>query len=352
MGDVSAARTGAVEVLMGLTRTLTSVIRLEDALQAVSDAALELLPADHASIRVLDESATELLCGARSGAGLAHEPVTFRTGQGVVGWVVAEARTARVDDAAKDKRFAQSADQGFPIRSLLVVPLWSADRVVGALGVTAERPKAFGSDDEVMVTLLANCAGPPIERARLQRLAVTDPLTLTFNQRYLAPRLDEEIARAHRYDNPLCVLLLDLDKFKPVNDEHGHAVGDTVLRRFTDRVREVVRRSDALVRRGGDEFVLIMPHATQQQALHAGERIRSGLADAVMDIDEAIRVHQTVSIGVAAWHEGESAETLEARADRALYRAKAAGRNRVAVATATTDAPPAQSEPDDIVGRD
>jgi two-component system cell cycle response regulator len=133
---------------------------------------------------------------------------------------------------------------------------------------------------------------------------------------------------------------MDLDHFKSVNDKHGHAVGDEVLRMFADRVRKAVRRVDVLVRRGGEEFVLIMPATGATQAHATGHRIQQTLHGDPFETDNgAIRIKQTVSIGVATWDKRETPEQLERRADEAMYEAKRLGRNRVVVAT-----------PKDVVG--
>lgn len=130
----------------------------------------------------------------------------------------------------------------------------------------------------------------------------------------------------------MSLLYLDLDHFKSVNDRHGHAVGDVVLRTFADRVRRVVRRVDVLVRRGGEEFVLIMPATGATQAHASGNRIQQSLHSEPFEVDAA-RIRQTVSIGVATWDKRETPEQLERRADEAMYEAKRLGRNRVVVAT-------------------
>jgi diguanylate cyclase (GGDEF)-like protein len=173
---------------------------------------------------------------------------------------------------------------------------------------------------------------PALDRARLARLAVTDAQTLAFNHRVLLPRLTEEMERAQRYVIPLSYLLMDLDHFKQVNDTHGHAAGDRVLREFADRVRALVRRPDVLVRRGGEEFVLIMPHTTEPQARIVAERIRQHLESRPLHGADDLEIPQTVSIGVATWNGRDSAQELDQRADAAMYEAKRAGRNRVMVA--------------------
>ncbi|MBK6690612.1 MAG: GGDEF domain-containing protein [Myxococcales bacterium] len=335
-------------VLLELTRKLTDERPLEEALQAVTDAALELVRGNHSSIRLLDANETELLCGARSGSGRDIPPMTFRRGEGLVGWVVDHRRGVLVDDALADSRFKpdeRRRGQGFRVRSLLAEPLWSAGRVIGVLSLSGEDAGVFSQQDLLLARLLANCSAPPIERARLRRLAMTDDLTLAYNQRYLHPRITEEIERSRRNETPLSVLLMDLDHFKNVNDRHGHEIGDVVLRLFADRVRLLVRRVDILIRRGGEEFLLLMPATTLEHAAEAAERIRAALADHPLSVGEGLDIAQTVSIGVATWNKNESGDLLQRRADAAMYRAKQMGRNQIAIAKDDEGSSPGRPAP-------
>ncbi|MBW2523146.1 MAG: GGDEF domain-containing protein [Deltaproteobacteria bacterium] len=324
-------RAALFDALLELTRTLSGDRSLAKALQAVSDTALELLPGDHASVRVLDHTRTELLCSARSGRGTETQPVSFEADQGVIGWVVEQGQLARIPDVGEDERFVSKGDQGFEIRSILAVPLWSAGEVVGVLAVTAPEPDAYDDDQEALALLLANCSVPPIEKARLARLAVTDPQTLTFNDTYLARGLRLEMERAKQEDSPLSVLVMNLDLFRRVNDDHGRGVGDEVLHRFAALVRRATRDDDAVVRRRGDEFVLVMPATSIEQATRVAERIRSKLGDAQLDAGMGRRIAQTASIGVATWNGYETADSIERRARGAMRTAKLHGRNRVHV---------------------
>jgi two-component system, cell cycle response regulator len=319
-------------VLLALTETLGEDRSLEESLHAVTDAALVLIGAEHASVRLLDATKTALLCGARSGAGKEHRPLEFRANDGVIGWSVLHKESVAIDDAAHDPRFVQRAGQGFAVRSIIVEPLWSSGDVIGVLSVSSAEAGAFAGDSRLKVRLLANCSVPPVEKARLHRLAIVDDLTLAYNLRHLAPRLREEMAYARKTRSPLSFLLLDLDHFKRVNDVYGHAAGDAILRQFADGVRERVRRSDVLVRRGGEEFALIMPLTTSHEARVIAERIQETLAEKPLRFDDAA-IAQTVSIGVATWDSEEGAESLERRADRAMYEAKDKGRNCVVVAS-------------------
>ena len=252
--------------LLQLTEQLADGRSLEDALRAVTDTALAVLPGDHASIRMVDASRTQLLCTARSGTGRETATLPLRTGEGIAGWVLEHGKPARVIDVHEDPRFKAAPGQGFAIASMVVEPLVSEGAAIGVLSVSSPEVSAFSATDEVLARLLANCSVGPIQRARLERLAVTDDLTLAFNGRYLASRMLEEMERARRSGDSVSVLLLDLDHFKQVNDTHGHAVGDQVLRVFVERVRAATRRVDILVRRGGEEFVLLMPGTTSMRS--------------------------------------------------------------------------------------
>ena len=316
-------------MLLQLTANLGAERSLKKALKLVTNAALELLPGEHASIRVLDHTRTELLSGARSGCGDDKKPVRHTPGQGVAGWVVEHGEVARINDTTKDERFITKADQGFAIRSIVAVPLWSAGEVVGVLAATAGKPDRFTSYHEDLASLLANCAVPPIEKARLARLAVTDAQTMVFNHAYLIVGLRAEMAAARRRAATLSVLLMDLDAFGRVNDRHGHAAGDRVLRAFADLIRQNTRDEDVVVRRGGDEFVVIMPGASKRTAQLAAERMRAALAATSIELPSHAEVSVTVSIGAACWDGSESPEELERRAQDAMQAAKLHGRNRV-----------------------
>ncbi|MEM9195218.1 MAG: sensor domain-containing diguanylate cyclase [Myxococcota bacterium] len=321
----------ALEALLSLTERLTEELPLEEALRAVTDAGLVLLPANHTSVRILDDTRSELLCGARSGEGESHDPLAFRRGQGVAGWVVEHERVAMVNDVSTDPRFEARPEQGFVVGSILGIPLWSAGQVVGVLSASSGEQGAFDDQAVLLARLLANCASPAFEKARLERLAVTDPNTQAFNRRYLFPRIEHEIARSRNHERVFSLAVMDLDHFKRVNDRYGHPVGDRVLAEFADRVRHTTRDSDELVRWGGEEFVLIMPGTDSERAHRIAERIRAEVAASPFAVASR-EIAQTVSIGLATWHRDEAPERLVERADAAMYAAKSAGRNQVKLA--------------------
>jgi len=162
--------------------------------------------------------------------------------------------------------------------------------------------------------------------AQIAEVALTDPLTGAGNRRRLEQALAAEIARARRTGGPLCAVMADLDRFKAVNDRHGHAAGDEVLVRFAQILRAQTRATDVVARYGGEEFVVLLPHAGIEQAAVFAERVRRALAaETVAPLPAPV----TASFGIAQLREGETGDALLDRADAALYRAKENGRNRV-----------------------
>jgi diguanylate cyclase (GGDEF)-like protein/PAS domain S-box-containing protein len=171
------------------------------------------------------------------------------------------------------------------------------------------------------------------ERKRLEqeldRLSRIDSLTGALMRRAFNERLAEEIERAQRLDHPLALLVADLDHFKQVNDTRGHHVGDTALRSFIAACQDELRRYDLIGRLGGEEFALLLPDTEINAAKAAAERLREAVARyPIVDLTGDI-FHVTVSIGVAQLRSTDDADQFIQRADRALYAAKAAGRNRV-----------------------
>jgi diguanylate cyclase (GGDEF)-like protein len=159
----------------------------------------------------------------------------------------------------------------------------------------------------------------------LERLATHDTLTNLYNRRKLDARFAQEISRAERYGRPLSVIMLDIDHFKKINDTHGHPTGDAVLTETAKRLARTLRDSDILGRWGGEEFMVICPETELDTAVVLAERLREDYAN--HNFPKTGRL--TASFGVSAHHAGLAAETIISRADQALYRAKAKGRNRV-----------------------
>lgn len=170
------------------------------------------------------------------------------------------------------------------------------------------------------------------ELARVRLLSMTDELTDLPNRRALMRRLEDEMSRSHRYGFKLALALLDLDLFKNINDEYGHAIGDTVLTCYADRILTTFRHHDMVARYGGEEFAVILPNTDLQGALSALHKVQAAAASTICHCGEVDVPAPTFSAGLALLHEDDDLGDLLKRADDAMYEAKRLGRNQIVVA--------------------
>lgn len=176
------------------------------------------------------------------------------------------------------------------------------------------------------------------QNVELERLATTDSLTGLANRRRLFDSLEQEVYRAQRYGTTLSLIMFDIDHFKRINDNWGHATGDWVLRRIAQETRELLRKTDQAGRYGGEEFLVVLPQTDLSEALLLAHRLSERISDTAITPEHDAPMPVTVSVGVAALAPDETGEELIHRADQALYRAKQNGRNRVETALAPADA--------------
>ena len=217
-----------------------------------------------------------------------------------------------------------------PLRSLLAVPLFVDDRILGVLAVAARRVGAYTPAHLELLTTLAQHAASALENARHHEAATVDSLTGLFLRDYFFRRLQEEFHRSARYGGSFALLMLDLDEFKQINDRHGHLAGDRYLRALGPALRGSLRLADLACRYGGDEFCILLPETDGAGARTIAERIRVAVSQLVVDA-EGTPVRTTASIGLAVHplHDAGDLKTLLRAADQALYRAKRLGRDRV-----------------------
>jgi two-component system, cell cycle response regulator len=258
-------------------------------------------------------------------------------------------RPVLIEDARTHSLFANMREvraregKNVEIRSVATVP-FSIDRWrSGVLFLRTDRPERnLAPEDVAFAEVVIRAAVAAIRRAqalettradnrRLEALATTDPLTRVLNRRALLDRLNAEVDRAKRYSSALTLLLLDVDHFKQINDTAGHLAGDSVLRQLGALLEEARRKVDVVARYGGEEFVAILPETSSEGGVTFADRLRERIAGQIFDVGAEHPVHLTVSIGIATFPSARvtSTEDLFARADEALYRAKAGGRNQV-----------------------
>ena len=227
----------------------------------------------------------------------------------------------------------REAGENAVIHSGLAVPMPGEGGSIGYLTIfTRQSGQEFGEDDVRELETLATHAGPAIENARrfreARQLADLDALTGLHNRRFFHETLSREVARAHRYDRKLALIVFDLDDFKEINDKIGHLAGDSVLAEAAQRMRSVVRSADIACRVGGDEFSVVLPESSMQDADQLYRRIQTAVS--ARPIGQIGKVF--LSAGVAELRPEDDAVTFFERADHALYRAKDAGKGRVVAA--------------------
>ena len=255
-------------------------------------------------------------------------------GGGVTGTVAATGEAMRGLVSELPVRLAPDEPQA---QQLISVPLRTSSGVLGVLNLYDREDGApFGDTDLETIQSFAGQAAVAIDNVLLhqeaQRLSITDGLTGLGNYRFFQQTLAREVDRAVRFRRPLALLMLDLDRFKQVNDEHGHQVGDTVLVQIADRLREQVREVDFVARYGGEEFVILLPETATDGAQQLAGRVCEHIRARPMHTS-AGDLSISVSVGVAVYPEhGDAPASLVRAADLALYAAKSAGRNAWRVA--------------------
>jgi diguanylate cyclase (GGDEF)-like protein len=231
-----------------------------------------------------------------------------------------------VADACRTQKLQLVRDAG---SVTLALPVVADTRLVGLL-ICIGIPAKMQVGEDLLQNLGVHLTLAAIN-SRNYTGAITDGLTRLKNKRYGLIRLEEAVYAAKRYKTGLGLLLCDIDHFKRVNDTCGHPAGDAVLREVSRRIEACVRKSDIAVRYGGEEFMLILPETGTNLLAAIGEKIRLAVSATPFDLAATgVSLPLTISVGIAAFHaDSDSGETLIARADAALYRAKEGGRNRV-----------------------
>ncbi|HOX91396.1 MAG TPA: GGDEF domain-containing protein [Spirochaetales bacterium] len=220
-----------------------------------------------------------------------------------------------------------------PIRALIYYPVRVKDRTIGLISVQSRAAEVYQAHHLEIIKALSAYAGVALENARLfselKSMAGTDPLTGALNRRRFMEVFASELQRVRRYCGKLGIILFDLDKFKQVNDRHGHVVGDLVLKEAVRRCSTSLRSNDYLARFGGEEFIIILPCTGLDGTLVVAERTRKYFESEPIPLPDGQSLTFTASFGCASLCEGDDLDSLTTRVDKAMYRAKNAGRNRV-----------------------
>jgi diguanylate cyclase (GGDEF)-like protein len=308
--------------------------------EAILKNAMAILGAHRGSLLLFD-SATGCLC-LKSAAGprsAALEGTVVQMGEGISGRVFKEGRSWLVKNIKTDSRCAENPERQYQTTSFLSVPLLLKDRKLGVLNLTDKTDGGiFEENDLQLLESIASHAVVALDRGErqlaaetLKKISLTDPLTELYNRRFFQERLQEEIQRAERHNQPLSLIMLDIDNFKKLNDTFGHLEGDEVLKNVAGDIRQALRGIDLVARYGGEEFAIILPMTSPTAARKVAERIRRKVGSRHSPVtSQNPGWHLSISLGVATWGEEiSSGRDLMDAADRALYQAKNNGKNQV-----------------------
>jgi diguanylate cyclase (GGDEF)-like protein len=314
---------GSIQLVVDLSAELELPLTLEELLQRVTVRAAKLVGVGQCSIRLLDASGSRLLVGCRNGAPL-HEDATyeFKLGEGLIGWVAKYKRPLRTGRAEADVRFTRRDDQRTALGSYLGVPILHAASCIGVLSVIDPANDTFSEEHEQLLKLIAGLCAPRLELSRQERISRLDSSTGMLSTEALQQVLPPA------QDKPRAVLVVDVDRFKLINDQRGHAVGDEVLRGVARVLASSLRIGDAVVRHGADQFLLVLPNVALDPASRIAERLRALIEKTEIDSPTG-KLRITVSVGVADGAPGEPLKNLVVRGETALATAKDMGENRV-----------------------
>ena len=322
--------------LVDVTKALSASRDIDTILALIADSVIALLGADMVVVVALDDRRQPSLRVERTVNG--KPPGAYS--RSLTEQVLNSGEPVFVLDTDLTDTASSQSIQALRLRTVVCAPLRSGGEVHGVLYAHSTNPlNAF--TDQTCKLFLAFCdhASIALDNARLYAMSITDPMSRLYNHAYCLRRLDEELGRARRYKRSVGFLLLDIDHFKQINDRYGHRRGDQVIHAVAGVLWATTRRSDIAARYGGDEFAVVMPKVGEADAAGrhpsriVAERIRGSLS--ALEIED---VKLSGSFGIATYPtEGRADETcweLVERADRALYRAKELGRDRICVAPA------------------
>jgi len=340
--DQLESRKQALDQFYDFLRGVASTLDSQRAYHLVLTRFREILRAGRSSLMVLNEDAGELSLEAALGSGPdGVGPIRTKLGEPIAGAVLAEGIPMLVKDIATDQRVGVSRRGNYRASSFISYPITVGQRKVGVINLTDRLDGTpFQEEDLALLDLMSPHLALIIDRTEwhkkaetYQRMSLTDPLTSLPNRRYLEDRLFEEVERSKRYGTPLSFMIIDVDHFKTFNDVHGHTNADRVLVRAAQILRSSIRAIDTAARFAGDEFCVVLPETEIRAAAAIAERLRESVKRTEFRTEQGDLIgNATISIGVSSFSPSrQSPLSIIQAADRALYKAKTRGRDRVAV---------------------
>ena len=330
------------ETLYQTAQALIAFDSLSEMLQTVVDGAARSIPAFQVSLQTVSLRERRIIHFVRGGEGRGRiAAVDFEElWDGLGGWVLRnkEPVIAAVDDDRREGELARTRTLAAGLGSRMVVPVRFRGKLFGVMQAFKQTGEPeFDRRDLELLGAMANQAAMAVENARLfdevQRLANTDELTGLSNRRDLYERGQREMDRARRDDRPVSALMLDIDKFKLVNDTYGHSVGDEVLREIAVRIGKAVRDVDIVGRYGGEEFAVILPDSSLEVAVAVAERVRTEISERPFDTESGpLPIFASLGVATALRSNNDAVGHLLDRADTAMYQAKQSGGDLVKAA--------------------
>ena len=341
-----AAGTSPIRLSQELTifhdvaKALTSSLNLDSILQTIMEKMAEYFRPDTWSLLMVDDEHSELYFAIAVGpAAEALKNVRLKVGEGIAGWVAKHGERLVVPDVAADPRFAKRIDQStqWETQSIICVPLRSKLSVLGVIQLVNVDMSQFSEQELFFLQSLCDYAAIAIENARwverIQELTITDDCTGLYNARHLYKTLDTEVYRSSRFGYEFSVLFIDLDHFKTVNDTHGHLIGSKLLAEIGYLVKAQLRLIDFAFRYGGDEFVVLLPQTSKDQALVVAKRLRDALRASSFCREESLNLNVRASMGLATYpHDARSAHDIIRQADEMMYLVKNSTRDNIGIA--------------------
>jgi diguanylate cyclase (GGDEF)-like protein len=292
------------------------------------------------SLLMVDEARDELYFAIAVGdKAEVLKNVRLKVGEGIAGWVAKNGEARVVPDVSADPYFASRVDEAtkWETRSVICVPLRSKLRVLGVIQLVNVDMAQFTDAELFFLQSLSDFAAIAIENARwvekIQELTITDDCTGLYNARHLYKTLETEVYRSSRFGYEFSILFIDLDHFKTVNDTHGHLVGSKLLAEIGYLVKAQLRLIDFAYRYGGDEFVVLLPQTSKDQALVVAKRLRDAMRAARFCREEGLNLNVLASIGLATYpHDARTAHDIIRQADEMMYLVKNTTRDNIGVA--------------------
>lgn len=322
-------------------KALFSTLDLQKILQTIMEKISDILQPDTWSLLMLDEKTQELYFEIAIGSGAEKlKDTRLKLGEGIAGWVAQSGEPLLVEDVRRDPHFSPKFDEltHTDTRSVVCVPIKGRERVLGVIElVNCLGRESFTREDIPILRSLADYAAIALENARyvqrIHELTITDDCTALYNARHLNFVLDAEIYRSNRYGYEFSVIFIDLDHFKQVNDVHGHLVGSKLLWLIGDLIKGNLRMIDYAFRYGGDEFVILLPQTSKENALMVVRRVRELLNSKAFFTEEGLNIKVTASFGLASFpSDGRTRKEILRMADEAMYMVKNTTRDNIALA--------------------